>query len=245
MTKTLFLSIATISLLAGCGGGGGDDTGSGVVGTGITTGDTGSEVGDTGITTDEAIQAFTDLNDGFTNVLSNTELQTDLPTTGDAVYNGTLGFDVTGALPDSGGETDASLVGDLTLNVNFQSDTISGSVDNFLFADTDGNLTEPTGSLDVDGEIVSVELTESNQTLEGAIAANATGDLAITRGTTTDDVSLDLTLGGQFGGVEGATSADTPLAAQGGVVGTGTGDLTLTSPNGRFAVQLSGEDLLP
>jgi hypothetical protein len=218
--------------LAGCGGGGGG---------GI---DEDDAVGSTGITNGQAIARFTALNDGFVAVRRDQASQSDVPTSGNVTYSGSLGFDVSGAVPGGGNDVDASLVGDMTMNVNFQNSQIGGSVSNFLFADSDGNLTQPTGTLALSGDIADIARPNLPD-LENNIRATATGQLAITRGTTTDDVNMALRLSGQFAGNPGATSATNPNSVQCFVVGEGTGDLTLNAPNGRFAGQLPGQTILP
>jgi hypothetical protein len=225
-------ALAAISL-SGCGGGGG---GGGLA--------SDAEVG-VGVTNTDAIARFAALNEGFVNVSSATSVQTDVPGSGLATYDGHLGFDVRGALPGGGNDVDASLVADLNIGVNFGSDTMSGSATNFLYADTNGNFDRPSGTITITGGIVSLPR-NGLPDLEGVISADGTGTLQIDQGDGVDKpVAFSLDLSGQFGGVGNVTSASTPEAMRGFVVGAGSGGgLTLVAPNGRFAADTASAGIV-
>lgn len=236
MKKLLILSLSAAALSA-CGGGGGGGTAQD------------AEVGGaSGITSATAIARFSELNQGFINVSANTTLQTELPTTGTGTYAGNLGFDVRGALPGGGTDVDASMVGDMNVAVNFggTNQPITGAVTNILYADTDGNFDNVGGQLNIVGGVTSLPRSGLPD-LEGVISADADGDLTIDQSDGAGDktVTFDLDLSGQFGGDSTPTSNETPLAMRGFVIGTGSGDLSLTIPNGRFAAETAGAGILP
>lgn len=247
MNRVLSLSAAAIAAvsLSGCGGGGGS--------TAVATGNSASGeeiIVPSGVTTAEALAQFAAVNQGFDNVARDTTDQTELPTAGSAEYTGTLGFDVSGAVPGGGAnDFDASFVGDLALTVNFAPDqngdqTVSGSVTDILYADTAGVFDETSGSLTVDGSIQPLER-DGLPDLEGVLGATATGDIVISRPDGDQDVNLALSLAGQFGDLDANNGGNIPDAVRGFVVGEGTGDLTLDAPNGRFSAETGNAGILP
>lgn len=249
MNNIAFTGIAAFAAitLSACGGGGGADD---------TVDPREGEVA-TGITSAAAIAKFDELNTGFVNIREQTGLRTDLPSTGSAEYNGSLGFDASGALPGGGTDVDASFVGDLNLEVDFTvvptgngelPNSIEGSVRNIIYADTDGNFDDVAGVLNIDGGVVT--LPRNNLApLTGVLSADAVGTIVIDQPDGAKTVDMFLDMSGQFAG---GAAGSAPEAVQGFVVGDvsnngdgGTGDLTLNIPNGRFAAETAGAGILP
>lgn len=253
MKKFTFISAATVAAitLSACGGGGSGSTGpdpreAEVGGVDLTTASGNPNVD---IPVSEAMARFSQLNDNFDGIEDDfTDAQTIVPTGGSAQYSGQLGFDALfGVVPIVQGETieaDASVVGDLELDITFEENAagdrpITGDITNVLYADRDGNISEATNNLDVSGGIVPVLNPNGSVALPSVISADVVGDITFDRNGTPTTVDLQLDVSGQFAGTDGQI----PDAARGFVVGNfgndlvgGTGDLTLTIPRGRFAI---------
>jgi len=183
--KTKYIALAaTVSLLAGCGGGGGDDA---------PTAPTYAEM-DAAATT-----AATGIIDLDTGDMIATERQV-LPTTGSATYTGYVGGDVDGS----------TLIGELSLTANFTGGgTVSGSATNFqheVDGAYTGSLTMPSTGIDpnLDGD------QEFAGTLTGTLANGGTDyatDITLTgyfAGGTDDTVAVPTAVAGFADGTVGS-----------------------------------------
>ena len=188
-------AIAAVMALGGClGGGSGDD--SAPVG-GTTTATTATTVAEA-LDTYEELQAKID--SGALTAVS------ELPT-GSATMTGYLG------VGDLGDDGDLTALGDMTLDVDFDGGSVTGSAENFALYNEDSYEKEEdvSGSLAIAGSISGVTLD-----------ANATGTLTDASGSTVD-AALGMT--GDFYDVDGTLTV------------LGDVDGTLTDDEGTFAVE--------
>ncbi|MDD8022273.1 MAG: hypothetical protein PHX82_04085 [Paracoccaceae bacterium] len=156
-TKTKYIALAaTVSLLAGCGGGSGDDT-------------------PTAPTYDDMLAAATADAAGIVDLDTGAVIATKrqiLPTTGSATYTGYVGGDVAGD----------TLIGELSLTADFTgSGSVSGSATNFqheVDGAYTGTLTMPATSI-----VANAGDQEFAGTLSGTLANGGTDyatDVALT-----------------------------------------------------------------
>ncbi len=126
LKTSILISALTLSACGGGGGGGGGGLGSGV-----------------SLTDFANINASTNLN----------ELTSDATVNGSSDTLSYSGFVNIG--PDTGGATLVGFVGEMNVSVNFSSDAISGSAQNFgeYTATTTGNLPAVSGSLAINGSL--------------------------------------------------------------------------------------------
>jgi len=166
MQKQVLKSSIVLSalVLSACGGGGGGGFGSGV-----------------------------SLND-FASINSSTNLN---ELTADATVNGasdTLNYSgFVNIGPDTGGTTLVGFVGEMNVSVNFSSDAVSGSAQNFgeyTAATTSGNLPAVSGSLNINGSLTGMN--------DDGLGDGMTGTAAGTVGGYVFDMTFD-------GNVLGAT----------------------------------------
>lgn len=183
--KTKYIALAaTVSLLAGCGGGGGDDA---------PTAPTYAEM-DAAATTAATGIINLDTGDMIADERKN------LPTTGSATYTGYVGGDVDGS----------TLIGELSLTANFTgTGTVSGSATNFQH-EVDGAY---TGSLTMPSTGINPNLDGDQEfagTLTGTLANGGTDydtDITLTgyfAGGTDDTVVVPTAVAGFADGTVGS-----------------------------------------
>lgn len=135
----------------------------------------------------------------------------DMPS-GSATFNGKFGGEVTG-------DSDGSILGDLTLNTNFDTSAVTGSVTNINAFDDNGDPDQLlSGSLDVNGNISGNGMTATAQgTLTGVDSGFA------------GDTNANVTMNGTFR--NNTATADT---VTGTAVGCASGDFDICMNNGQF-----------
>lgn len=240
MKNITILSSCALLVLSACGGGGG--TSSSVTATDSSQDSVGTATSNASVT-----QRFNALNTNYDVIGTGLVAQTTVPTSGSAIFTGQMGMDVSGALAGDAGNVDASLVGDLSLTANFANRSVSGSATNFAYADVDGNVdTSVSGSLAISGSPTNnVGITTDSSTGSALLAAVGEGALTIDQGATARTVNMDTILVGQFGKATGASNSQAPVAVRGFVAGRGSGDLSLTVRNGRFAAETANAGVFP
>jgi len=136
----------------------------------------------------------------------------DLPT--DSVtYNGHIG----GAIS---GDAEGSIIGDLSMDVNFDSNTIGGEVDNVNLLDDE----------DVPEQLLGGSLSISGSENDGLLSATATGTLtAVGEESVRGSSDVTMTLTGNV--LTDTTDGD---AVAGDVYGNGTGDFDINLSDGAF-----------
>ncbi len=118
------------------------------------------------------------------------------------------------------GDADGAFIGDMTMNVDFATNTIGGTIDNINLIDDD----------DVPEQLLGGDLTISGTEVDGLISANATGRLSAV-GEESVRGSADVTLG-LLGDVVTDTQAGDSV--YGAVSGSGSGDFDISIRGGEF-----------
>ncbi|MEJ8561888.1 hypothetical protein QTO30_12145 [Yoonia sp. GPGPB17] len=185
MQKSLFLALAGLSLLGltACGSSGGSGGGASL----------GDSAGESLTDYDDVDDLLTDIEDG-TLAAEDTTART-----GSVSMTGAVG------VSDLGDDENLTLIGDLVVNANFDTDTATGSADGFtLFdEDTDAVDSDVTGSLTMSGGTINAA--DFDAMLSGTLTESG------------DDFDVALTLDGGFADNGGT------LVVGGGVSGTITG----------------------
>ena len=209
MNKNLILALLGSAALAisACsnGSGGGSDGGGGSGGLGASAG--------------ESLTDYDDLSDLLDEITDDNLTDVDTTArTGTATLTGALG------IGDLGDDEDLTLIGDLTINANFDTDTATGSATGFTL------FNEDTDEVDRNGDVTET-LTMSNGTISGT---DFDADMDGTLTNAGDDFAVDLEMDGGFydnggdlvvgGEVTGTIvevgSGDVPENVEGGFVAT-------------------------
>lgn len=144
-----------------------------------------------------------------------------VPTTGSATFAGRAGMDI--SRTDGGSGFQATVLGDIGMNVDFAADTVTGSFNNMVMGDNDGNTSAVGGSLAIDAAILATVAVFGD--LEGALTMDIDGSVR--------NVTMDMAISGIFRGGSLAIPTDT---ISGTIGGTGSGDVMLDVDSGFFFV---------
>ncbi len=158
---------------------------------------------------------FLDIESNYTfNDIEDIIDPSDLPATGTASYEGTMGF-----VPDS----ETALLGNMTLAVTFSTNTISGSADEFV--DNAGNGYAGTLRM-TDGILYRLTDLSTQYSYEAEIDGTL-------RGTQGDDYSVDAQVIGDFYGDDYEYAAGLVM----GTLETPDGTVTMSGDNSFFATE--------
>jgi len=146
-----------------------------------------------------------------------------VPTIGNATFAGMAGMDI--SRTDGGSGFQATVLGDIGMNVDFASNTVTGSFNNMVMGDNDGNISAVVGSLAIDAAILATVAVFGD--LDGALTMDIDGSMR--------NVTMDMAISGIFRGGSLAVPTD---AISGTIGGTGSGDVMLNVDNGLFFVDL-------
>lgn len=138
--------------------------------------------------------------------------------TGTATYSGHSLFYV--SRTDGVSDFRAAVLGDIGMDVNFDTSTITGSIDNMVMGDEDGNTSNVGGSLVVDASGYGTVRFPS---------ADVDGMLSMYVDGSARNVTMDMALAGII--------RDNPALADtitGTLTGTGSGDVSLVLDSGSF-----------
>lgn len=228
----LAMTVAAVTLTA-CGGGGGGD--------GFNNNGTGEAAVGTNQLIADASAAFAALNTNFDNAETQGVAQNFAPTTGSATYTGELGFDIIGAVdPSNTSDVDASIVGDMTVTANFADRSVTGMVENIIYADTSSNVDGTTGDLTIAGTTASgsgITRQTVNGVQQDIATARLTGTLSVDQGGASDtNLEVNAVMAGQFGTENGTPTTDNPEILRGFIIGGASTAVpnAVTIPNGRF-----------
>ena len=136
----------------------------------------------------------------------------DLPP-GAAQFDGHLGGEISG-------DADGSVLGDMTMNVNFAGNTITGTVDNLNLISDDG----------IPERLLGGSLSIAGSEADGILTATATGTLDAV-GEESVRGSSDVTLSMNGNVLTDVTAGDT---VEGSLSGSGSGDFDINIYNGGF-----------
>jgi hypothetical protein len=137
------------------------------------------------------------------------------------VYSGSL----SAIIEDSSSPGNASVLGDMSMTVNFDTTVISGSVTNLRGIDSAGDFGAITGSLLVSGD--------TDNGTSTTLVATATGALVVPTESGDANVTANLSLDGFY---KGSSVLPLPSAIAGDVSGSISGDINENIISGFFEV---------